>query len=81
MPQEEPVEQTYSPWTIVDVVFQHLVDQGLRPTFGQGGDPGASAGELLRGLGIKPTIEGDARIAANVQRQLAELRAAMDQAD
>ncbi len=81
MPQQLPTDQTYSPWTIVNVVFQYLVDQGLRPTLGQGGDPGASAGELLRALGVTPTIEGDARIAEDVHRQLAELRGAMEQAD
>jgi len=77
MPEKPPSQDTYSPWTIVNVVFQYLADQGLRPTFGEAGDPGKPAADLLRALGITPTIEGDSRIHRDVHRELADLRAAM----
>jgi hypothetical protein len=71
-------EQTYNPWTIVNLVFQHLADQGLHPVLGETGDPGGPAGELLKALGITPTQEGDARIADYKRDRLAELRAAYE---
>ncbi|GAA3839208.1 MULTISPECIES: hypothetical protein [Amycolatopsis] len=66
-------EETYNPWTVVNVVFHHLVDQGLHPTLGDG-HPGDPAAELLRALGITPEAEGDARQKAAVHDHLAELR-------
>jgi hypothetical protein len=78
MHQDEPdvpVEETYNPWSIVNLVFRHLVDQGLHPTLGTAGPPGEPAAALLRTLGIVPTPEGDVRVGAEVRKQLAELRA------
>lgn len=69
-------DETYSPWTVVNVVFTHLVEQGLHPTLGDQGHPGESAAALLRALGIVPHAEGDARTAARTRDKLAELRAA-----
>ena len=66
--------ETYSPWTIVNLVFSHLVDVGLHPILGDGGHPGEPAAGLLRALGITPTVEGDARVAEETRRRLAELR-------
>jgi hypothetical protein len=68
--------ETYSPWTVVNVVFTHLVDQGLHPTLGDTGHPGEPAAELLRALGIVPNVEGDARTTERRRDKLAELRAA-----
>lgn len=76
-PQETRFQETYSPWTVVNFVFKYLVDQGLHPTLGESGHPGEPAAALLRAMGITPTPEGDARIANDVRRQLADLRAAM----
>jgi hypothetical protein len=76
-PQPEPRPETYSPWTVVNVVFSHLVDVGLHPILGDGGHPGEPAAELLRALGITPTIEGDARTTERTRARLAELRAAV----
>jgi hypothetical protein len=73
---DQPAE-TYSPWTVVNLVFGHLVDQGLHPTLGEAGNPGEPAAELLRALGLLPTIEGDSRIDAETRDKLAELRATM----
>ena len=67
-------EQTYSPWTIVNVVFEHLVDQDLHPILGDAGHPGEAAEALLRALGITPTAEGDGRIQRDIREHLAELR-------
>ena len=70
-------EETYNPWTIVNLVFHHLAEQGLHPEFGSGGHPGEPAAELLRALGIRPVAEGDNRVHEDIHRQLADLRAAM----
>jgi hypothetical protein len=67
--------ETYNPWTVVNVVFAHLAEVGLHPTFGAAGNPGEPAAELLRALGIDPTPEGDARIVAANKEKLAQLRA------
>lgn len=69
--------ETYSQWTIVNVVFGHLVEQGLHPTFGDHGDPGEHAAKLLHALGVTPTAEGDARIRHDVHEELAQLRAVL----
>ena len=76
MADEPGTDETYSPWTIVDLVFSHLVDAGLHPTLGSG-HPGEPAAELLRVLGIVPTHEGDIRITQEVRQHLAQLRATM----
>jgi hypothetical protein len=69
--------ETYNPWTIVNLVFTHLAEQGLHPVFGGEGHPGEPAAALLRALGITPTVEGDARVRNGVQNELADLRARM----
>jgi hypothetical protein len=75
--KEEPDDESYNPWTVVNVVFHHLVAQGLHPTLGDSGHPGEPAAALLRALGIEPRAEGDARISNDVRDQLAQLRAAV----
>lgn len=66
----------FNPWSVVNLVFHHLCDQGLHPTLGAGGDPAVPAGELLRCLGLEARAE-DRAIQRDVQTQLAEIRAAM----
>ena len=73
----ETPSETYSPWTVVNVVFTHLVDQGLHPTFGDAGHPGEHAAALLHALGITPNVEGDNRMTERTRDKLAELRAAV----
>lgn len=70
-----PSAESYSQWTVVNLVFTHLAEQGLHPTLGEAGDPGAPAADLLRAFGITPTIQGDARTRQSVQDELDELRA------
>jgi hypothetical protein len=72
----DPQDETYNPWSVVNVVFHHLAAQGLHPTLG-GVDPGAPAAELLRALGIQPAPEGNRQIAEGVRQHLAEIRAAV----
>lgn len=72
---EETPEETYSQWTVVRLVFDHLADQGLHPVLGGQADPGEHAAELLRALGVTPDTRGDSRVAQNVRDELAELRA------
>jgi hypothetical protein len=69
--------ETYNPWSIVNLVFHHLVDQGLHPTLGDCGDPGRPAADLLRCLGIEPAAEGNRQTSQNVRDHLAEIRAAV----
>lgn len=71
------MDETYNPWTVVNVVFHHLAEQGLHPVLGESGDPGEPAAALLRALGITPAAEGDARTTQAVRDELAELRARM----
>ena len=70
-------DETFNPWSVVNLVFHHLAGQGLHPTLGDGGDPGAPAAELLRCLGITPATEGNRHVAGKVQDRLAELRDAV----
>lgn len=73
-PPDQPRQETYNPWSVVNLVFHHLVDEGLHPVLGRTGDPGPPAADLLRALGIEPTAVGTAQAAQDVRQQLAELR-------
>jgi hypothetical protein len=75
--------ETYNPWSVVNLVFHHLADQGLHPTLGDSGDPGPPAAALLRALGIEPAAEGNRQVMAAVRSHLGEIRAAVlgDQGD
>ena len=73
----EPEEETYNPWSVVNLVFHHLADQGLHPTLGEAGDPGEPAAALLRALGIEPAAEGNRQVMSAVWDQLAQIRAAV----
>jgi hypothetical protein len=77
MTQDGPSAETYNPWTIVNLVFHHLVEQGCHPTLGDAGHPGEPAAALLRALGVMPTVEGDARASQDIRDHLADLRATM----
>jgi len=69
--------ESYNPWSVVNLVFTHLSDEGLHPVLGEFGDPGSAARDLLVALGIEPTLEGNRDVARGVRAQLAEIRAAM----
>ena len=75
-PDQTPAD-TYNPWSIVNLVFHHLADEGLRPRLGDAGDPSAPAAALLQALGIQPAPEGNMQVIRGVRDQLAEIRAAM----
>jgi len=71
-------EETFNPWSIVNLVFHHLASEGLHPVLGEAGDPGKPAADLLRAFGIKPAAEGS-RIEVDQRNQrLAEIRAAFE---
>jgi hypothetical protein len=70
-------EETYNPWSIVNLVFHHLADQGLHPVLGATGDPGAPAAELLKALGIEPAAEGNRQTSRGIQEHLAQIRSAV----
>ena len=86
---DQPEEETYNPWSIVNLVFHHLADQGLHPILGESGDPGEPAAALLRAfgiepaaallraLGIEPAAEGNRQVMAAVWLQLDQIRTAM----
>ena len=71
-------EETYNPWSIVNLVFRHLADEGLHPVLGETGDPAAPAGELLKALGIIPSADGSKKVTSRVSEELARLRAAFE---
>jgi hypothetical protein len=66
--------ETFNPWSVVNLVFEHLADQGLHPVLGDTGDPGPPAADLLRALGIEPAPEGNRQDSQRVQDHLAEIR-------
>ena len=69
--------ETFNPWTVVNLVFHHLADNGLHPVLGDAGDPAAPAAALLRALGIEPGRNDETVSSATVQDQLAEIRERM----
>jgi hypothetical protein len=75
--RDEQQRETFNPWSIVNLVFQHLAEQGLHPVLGETGDPGAPAAQLLRCLGIEPAAEGNLEVSRDTRDHLAEIRAAM----
>lgn len=73
----EPEVESYNPWTVVNLVFTHLCDQGLHPVLGESGDPGPPAHALLSALGIEPSAEGNREVMRDVRAHLAQLREAV----
>lgn len=74
-----PEPETYNPWSIVNLVFHHLAQQGLHPVLGEAGDPGGPAADLLRALGITPAKEGNRQRSEQTKQDLAAIRAAFEQ--
>jgi hypothetical protein len=77
MGPDDAEAETYNPWSVVNLVFGHLADQGLHPVLGETGDPGPPAAALLLALGIQPAAEGNREIRRDVDVQLAKIRGAM----
>ncbi|GAA3638184.1 hypothetical protein [Microlunatus ginsengisoli] len=78
MSEDDPSEpESYNPWSVVNLVFTHLSDQGLHPVLGETGDPGPPAAALLLALGIQPAAEGNREVMRDVRAQLAEIRRVM----
>lgn len=77
----ETDRETYNPWTVVNLVFTHLADQGLHPVLGEAGDPGEPARALLLALGIEPAAEGNREVMRDVHAHLAQIRAAVFEAE
>jgi hypothetical protein len=73
--------ESYNPWTIVNVVFGHLVEQGMQPVLGETGDPGEAAGSLLRALGIQPAVDATGKVGEQTREELAALRAVFDEVE
>lgn len=71
-------DETYNPWSVVNLVFHDLAAQGLHPVFGEAGDPGRPAAELLRALGITPVAQGNRQASARTKDELARLLAAFE---
>ncbi len=69
--------ETYNPWSVVNLVFTHLADQGLHPVLGESGDPGLPARALLEAMGIEPAAEGNREVMRDVRAHLAEIREVM----
>ena len=75
--QDDRDHETFNPWSVVNLVFHHLADQGLHPVLGAAGDPGPPAAALLEALGIRPAAEGNRRDTRHIQDTLADLRDAV----
>lgn len=76
MPDQDDAE-TFNPWTVVNLVFTKLSQDGLHPVLGDAGDPSGPAAELLRALGIEPAAEGNRQVSRDVREHLATLREAV----
>ncbi len=74
---EDASRESFNPWSIVNLVFTHLSDQGLHPLLGESGDPEPPARALLEALGIEPAPEGNREVARGVRAELADIRAAV----
>ncbi len=74
---DDAEQESYNPWSVVNLVFTHLADQGLHQVLGESGDPAQPARELLLALGIEPAPEGNREVMRNVWAHLAEIRAAV----
>lgn len=70
-------QETFNPWTVVNLVFNHLADYGLHPVLGEAGDPAVPATALLRAMGIEPGRNDETVSSPSVQDQLAEIRTRM----
>ena len=66
--------ETFNPWSVVNLVFDHLVANGLHPVLGETGDPSRPATDLLRALGVEPGPERPPHTRMEIRLQLAELR-------
>ncbi len=75
--ETETYKETFNPWSVVNLVFHHLADQGLHPALGESGDPGVPAAALLRALGIEPAAEGNRQVMAAVRQHLDQIRTAV----
>jgi hypothetical protein len=73
----KPQDESFNPWSIVNLVFHHLAEQGLHPILGSAGDPGVPAAQLLMAMGITPAPEGNRQASEDVRQRLADIRAAM----
>lgn len=69
--------ETFNPWTVVNLVFNHLAEHGLHPVLGEAGDPAEPATALLRALGIEPGRNDETVTSSAVQDELAQIRARM----
>jgi len=69
--------ETFNPWSVVNLVFHHLVSEGLHPGLGE--DPGKPAADLLRAFGITPAAEGSRQASEQTKRDLEKIRATFDQ--
>lgn len=76
-PEAPDDTETFNPWSVVNLVFHHLADNGLHPVLGEHGDPAPHAAALLAALGIQPAAEGNRNVSRDVQDRLAQLRAAV----
>jgi hypothetical protein len=74
---DPPDAESYNPWSVVNLVFHHLADQGLHPVLGATGDPGPPAAALLVAFGIEPAAEGNRQVMRDVREHLATIRTAV----
>jgi len=74
-------DETFNPWSIVNLVFGHLADQGLHPVLGDRGAPRGPAAALLESMGIRPDAQGNRQVMRDVRAHLEELRTAVLERD
>ncbi len=73
--------ESYNPWSVVNLVFTHLSDQGLHPILGESGDPGPPARPCCWRWGSSPPPRATGRSMRDVRAHLAEIRAVMFEDD
>ena len=69
--------ESFNSWSVVNLVFAHLAEQGMHPILGEAGDPGRPAADLLRALGIEPVAEGTSQASGEMKQRMAAIRDVM----
>ena len=70
--------ETFNPWSIVNLVFHHLAEEGLHPVLGEAGDPGNPRLTCCGRSASSPPRRATGWKSDQRKQRLAEIRAAFE---